>query len=301
MALPPKPIEKKQIMSAIKNVTVLGTGVLGSQIAFQTAFHGFTVIAYDTNAEAIAQAKARFTLLAQTYIDEHVAGAADGGSAAALAHISYSFELGDAVKDADLVIEVVPENLDIKRALYTELAKLAPPKTIFATNSSTLLPSALKDFTGRPDRFIALHYANRVWLHNTAEIMGTTATAPAVVRTIVDFATATGMVPIEIKKEHAGYLLNSLLVPLLSAAGDLLVDGIAEPDMVDKTWRIGTGAPLGPFQIFDIVGLSTAYNISAMNPDPKRQAFAKLLKERYLDLGKLGTSTGEGFYSYPKK
>jgi 3-hydroxybutyryl-CoA dehydrogenase len=301
MALQHKPREKKQTMSAIKNVTVLGTGVLGSQIAFQTAFHGFTVIAYDINAEAIAQAKARFTLLAQTYIDEHVAGAVDGGSAAALAHVSYSFELGDAVKDADLVIEVVPENLDIKRALYTELAKLAPPKTIFATNSSTLLPSALKDFTGRPDRFIALHYANRVWLHNTAEIMGTTATAPAVVRTVVDFATATGMVPIEIKKEHAGYLLNSLLVPLLSAAGDLLVDGIAEPDMVDKTWRIGTGAPMGPFQIFDIVGLTTAYNISAMNPDPKRQAFAKLIKERYLDRGKLGTSTGEGFYSYPKK
>jgi 3-hydroxybutyryl-CoA dehydrogenase len=287
-------------MTAFKNVTVLGTGVLGSQIAFQTAFHGFTVIAYDINAEAIAQAKERFTLLAQTYVDEQVTGAADGGSEAALAHISYSFELGDAVKDADLIIEVVPENLDIKRALYTELAKLAPPKTIFATNSSTLLPSALKDFTGRPDRFIALHYANRVWLHNTAEIMGTTATAPQVVRTIVDFATATGMVPIEIKKEHAGYLLNSLLVPLLSAAGDLLVDGIAEPDMVDKTWRIGTGAPLGPFQIFDVVGLMTAYNISANNPDPKRQAFAKLLKERYLDQGKLGTSTGEGFYSYPK-
>lgn len=288
-------------MTAIKNVTILGTGVLGSQIAFQTAFHNFTVIAYDINAEIIGQAKARFASLAQTYIDEDVAGAADGGSAAALANIRYSFELGDAVKDADLVIEVVPENLEIKRTLYIELAKLAPPKTIFATNSSTLLPSALKDFTGRPDRFIALHYANRVWLHNTAEIMGTTATAPAVVQTIIDFATATGMVPIEIKKEHAGYILNSLLVPFLSAAGDLLVDGIAEPDMVDKTWRIGTGAPLGPFQIFDIVGLKTAYNISSMNPDPKRQAFAKLLKERYLDKGKFGTSTGEGFYSYPKK
>ena len=301
MALPPKPNRIKQPMTAIKNVTVLGTGVLGSQIAFQTAFHGFTVIAYDINAEAIAQAKARFILLAQQYIDERIAGAADGGSEAALTHLSYSFELGDAVKDADLVIEVVPENLEIKRALYTELAKLAPPKTIFATNSSTLLPSELKDFTGRPDRFIALHYANHVWLHNTAEIMGTTATAPAVVRAIVDFATATGMVPIEIKKEHAGYLLNSLLVPLLSAAGDLLVDGIAEPEMVDKTWRIGTGAPMGPLQIFDVVGLTTAYNISAMNPDPKRQAFAKLLKERYIDQGKLGTSTGEGFYIYPKR
>jgi 3-hydroxybutyryl-CoA dehydrogenase len=288
------PQQKEQLMTTIKNVTVLGTGVLGSQIAFQSAFHGFSVIAYDI----IEQAKGRFAGLAQTYIDEHVAGAANGGSAAALANINYSFKLSDAVKDADLVIEVVPENLDIKRATYTELAKLAPPKAIFATNSSTLLPSAMKDFTGRPERFIALHYANHVWSHNTAEVMGTTATAPDVVRTIIDFATATGMVPIVIKKEHAGYLLNSLLVPLLSAAGDLLVDGIAEPDMIDKTWRIGTGAPLGPFQIFDIVGLTTAYNISAMSQNPKRQAFAKLLKESYLDKGKLGTSTGEGFYSY---
>ncbi len=180
MAMTPARKQTKQPMVAIKNVTVLGTGALGSQIAFQTAFHGFTVIAYDINAEAIAQAKSQFTRLAQTYIDQHVAGAADGGSAAALGHISDSFEFGESVKDADLVIEVVPENLDIKRTLYIELAKLAPPKTIFATNSSSLLPSALKDFTGRPDRFIALHCAKQVWLHNTAEIMGTTATARAV-------------------------------------------------------------------------------------------------------------------------
>jgi len=301
IVVPPHLKQKEQPMTTIKNVTVLGTGVLGSQIAFQTAFHGFTVIAYDINAEIIAQAKTRFASLAQTYIDEHVVGAANGGSAAALANISYSFELADAVKDADLVIEVVPEKLEIKRDVYTRLAKLAPPKTIFATNSSTLLPSAMKDATGRPDRFIALHYANRVWSHNTAEIMGTTDTAPAVTQAIVEFATATGMVPIELKKEHAGYLLNALLVPFLGAAGDLLVDDIAEPDMVDKTWRIATGAPLGPFQIYDIVGLTTAYNISLANPAPKRQAFAKLLKERYIDKGKLGRSTGEGFYSYLKK
>ncbi|PKQ14563.1 MAG: 3-hydroxybutyryl-CoA dehydrogenase, partial [Actinobacteria bacterium HGW-Actinobacteria-8] len=285
-------------MTTIKNVSVLGTGVLGSQIAFQTAFHGFSVIAYDISAEIIEQAKARFAGLAQTYIDEHVAGAADGGSAAALANIRYSFDLGEAVEDADLVIESVPEKLDIKREVYTALAKLAPPRTIFATNSSTLLPSEMKDFTGRPERFIALHYANRVWSHNTAEIMGTTATAPAVFQAIVDFAKATGMIPIEIKKEKAGYLLNSLLVPLLSAAGDLLVDGVAEPEMVDKVWRIATGAPLGPFQILDVVGLTTAYNILAADPDPKRQVFAKLLKESYIDEGKLGRATGEGFYSY---
>ena len=105
------------------------------------------------------------------------------------------------------------------------------------------------------------------------------------------------MVPIEIKKEHAGYVLNSLLVPFLNAASGLLVNGVAEAETIDKTWRIGTGAPLGPFQIFDIVGLTTAYNISAMG-DETSQRFAALLKEQYLDQGKLGVATGEGFYRY---
>ncbi|SFR83813.1 3-hydroxybutyryl-CoA dehydrogenase [Agromyces sp. CF514] len=285
-------------MTAIANVTVLGTGVLGSQIAYQTAFSGFDVVAYDISDAALETAKQRFAGLAETYVREGVAGAVDGAQAA-LARITYSADLGEAVANADLVIEAIPEQLALKQSTYEQLATLAPERTIFATNSSTLLPSDLAPFTGRADRFLALHFANRVWAHNTAEVMGTEATDPAVYATVADFAGKIGMVPIEIKKEKAGYLLNSLLVPFLSAAGELLVDGIAEPDAIDKTWRIGTGAPMGPFQIYDIVGLTTAYNISKAG-GPKQQAFADLIKERYIDQGKLGVATGEGFYTYPK-
>jgi len=283
-------------MAEPTKITVLGTGVLGSQIAYQTAFHGFDVVAYDISAEVLEQAQVRFAGLAATYAKE-VAGAADGQADAALARIRLSADLADAVTDADLVIEAIPENLALKRDTYTKLAALAPEHTIFATNSSTLLPSDLSGFTGRPDRFLALHFANHVWVQNTAEIMGTPATDPAVFQTVVDFASAIGMVPIEIRKEKAGYLLNSLLVPFLDAAGELVVGGYADPETIDKTWRIGTGAPLGPFQIYDIVGLTTAYNISS-HGGPKQQAFAAYLKENYIDQGKLGTSTGEGFYSY---
>lgn len=285
-------------MTAIANVTVLGTGVLGSQIAYQTAFSGFDVVAYDISDAALETAKQRFAGLAETYVAEGVAGAVDGAQAA-LARITYSADLGRAVANADLVIEAIPEQLALKQSTYEQLAALAPERTIFATNSSTLLPSDLAPFTGRADRFLALHFANRVWAHNTAEVMGTEATDPAVFATVAAFAGEIGMVPIEIKKEKAGYLLNSLLVPFLSAAGELLVDGIAEPDAIDKTWRIGTGAPMGPFQIYDIVGLTTAYNISKAG-GPKQQAFADLIKERYIDQGKLGVATGEGFYTYPK-
>ena len=284
-------------MIAITNVTVLGTGVLGSQIAYQTAFHGFAVTAYDINDDVLAAAKTRFEGLAATYVNEKVAGAADGGAEKGLANIRYSADLAEAVADADLVIEAIPENLQLKQETYTKLGELAPEKTIFATNSSTLLPSDLVGFTGRPERFLALHFANHVWVNNTAEVMGTTQTDPEVYRTVVDFASAIGMVPIEIKKEKAGYLLNSLLVPLLDAAAELLVDGIADPATIDKTWRVGTGAPKGPFEIFDIVGLTTAYNISSVS-GPKQREFAAYLKENYIDKGKLGLATGEGFYRY---
>ncbi|MFK4728863.1 3-hydroxyacyl-CoA dehydrogenase [Agromyces mediolanus] len=282
----------------MQHITVLGTGVLGSQIAFQTAYHGFDVVAYDVDEPALAAATERFAKLAETYRAEGVAGAAEGKAEEALARIRTSHVLADAVADADLVIEAVPENPDIKKAVYEELGRVAPARTIFATNSSTLLPSALAPFTGRPEQFLALHFANRVWAHNTAEVMGTEQTDPAVYRAVVEFAGRIGMVPIEIKKEKAGYLLNSLLVPFLQAAGELLVDGIAEPEAIDQTWRIGTGAPMGPFQIYDVVGLTTAYNISMMG-DEKQRAFAALIKERYLDQGKLGVATGEGFYTYP--
>ncbi|MGI9822121.1 3-hydroxyacyl-CoA dehydrogenase [Agromyces sp. Marseille-Q5079] len=282
----------------IANVTVLGTGVLGSQIAYQTAFSGFDVVAYDISDDALEAARQRFAGLADTYVKEGVAGAADGAQAA-LGRVTFSADLAAAVANADLVIEAIPEQLALKQSTYEKLAALAPERTIFATNSSTLLPSDLAPFTGRADRFLALHFANRVWAHNTAEVMGTDATSPDVYATVVDFASSIGMVPIAIKKEKAGYLLNSLLVPFLSAAGELLVDGIAEPDAIDKTWRIGTGAPMGPFQIYDIVGLTTAYNISKAG-GPKQQAFADLIKERYIDQGKLGVATGEGFYTYPK-
>lgn len=284
-------------MPEIKTLTVLGTGVLGSQIAYQAAFHGFAVTAYDLDGQAIEKARARFAQLAGIYRTQ-VAGAKDGQAEAALANLRLTTDLGTAVADADLVIEAVPELLELKRDMFRKLAELAPAKTIFATNSSTLLPSNLKDATGRPDRFLAIHYANNIWAQNIAEVMGTNDTDPAVFDAVVGFARNSGLEPIEIRKEKAGYVLNSLLVPLLNAAAGLLLQGIASPETIDKTWRIATGAPTGPFQIYDVVGLGTAYNIAASSPDVGSQAFAQYLKENYIDHGKLGVSTGEGFYTY---
>lgn len=279
----------------ISRVTVLGTGTLGSQIAMQTAYHGFTVTAYDINDEVIKQAQARLDSLAAVYRWE--LGDRDKAKAA-WERITLTADLAEAVRDADLVIEAVPEDLQIKRDVYAQLARFAPATAIFATNSSTLLPSDLAEFTGRPAQFLALHFANQVWKHNTAEIMGHPGTDPAVYDWVVDFAEAIGMVPITLKKEKAGYLLNSLLVPFLNAAGQLVAGGYADPEIVDKTWKIATGAPHGPFEIYDVVGLQTAYHI-AKSGNADSQRFAEYLKTNYLDQGKLGVASGEGFYKYP--
>src|SRR5262245_16288418 len=246
----------------INKVTVLGTGVLGSQIAYQSAYSGFEVTAYDISDEIVNRARRRFAELAARY-EREVNGAAGGRAQAALTRIKYSSNLADAVRDADVVIEAAPERPDVKKELYAKLGPLAPEKAIFATNTSTLLPSVLADATGRPDRFLALHFANEIWIKNVAEIMGHPGTSPAVYDATVEFARRIGMEPIEIRKEQPGYVINSLLVPFLQAALSLVVNGVADPETIDKTWRITTRAPEGPLQLVDIAGLNTIYNIAA--------------------------------------
>ena len=283
-------------MTDIRRVTVLGTGVLGAQIAFQTAYSGFEVTAYDIDDAALDRGRDTFAGLVATY-EREVDGAAGGKASAALERLTLTKDLADAAREADLIIEAIPEILELKRETFGKLNSLAPESTIFATNSSSLLPSAIADATGRPDRFLALHFANRIWSSNTAEVMGTPETSPDVFDTVVEFASEIGMVPIPIHKEKAGYVLNSLLIPFLNAGVELAADGYATPQDVDKVWRIGTGSPMGPFQILDIIGLNTPYNIMSAG-DERNRGFAAWIKENYLDQGRTGVAAGKGFYDY---
>lgn len=283
--------------SEIKNVAVLGTGVLGSQIIYQTAYHGFRVTAYDIDEAALDLARQRLTGYAAAYPSEMPQ--ADAARASAVPEdITYTTDLELAAADADLVIEAVPEYLGLKQDTFRKLARVAPPKTIFASNSSTLLPSQIKDSTNRPDRYLHLHFANHIWVRNVAEIMGSPDTDPGVFERVVAFAEDIGMVPIEVQKEEPGYVLNALMVPFLQAAGGLIADDVASPETVDATWRIGAGSPLGPAQYFDIIGLNTVYAIAVSSEDERQQRFAAHLKEKYIDKGNLGVTTGQGFYTY---
>lgn len=283
-----------------QHITVAGSGVLGSQIAFQTAFKGFVVSIYDINDEAIERAKERITKLKKRYQED--LGATDDAVNDAFNRISFHSDLAKAVANADLVIEAVPEVVNIKTNFYKQLAEVAPDKTIFVTNSSTMLPSQFAEATGRPEKFLALHFANEIWTNNTAEIMKHPGTNMDVFQDVIEFAKAIGMVALPLHKEQPGYILNSLLVPFLEAAQMLLINEIADPETIDKTWMIATGSPKGPFAILDVVGITTAYNIANGKAQAGKKEFEKLaayLKTEYLDKGKLGTASGEGFYTYP--
>lgn len=284
-----------------KNITIAGSGVLGYQIAFQTAFHGFNVTVYDINDEVLEKAKTKFNGLSDAYKTD--LNATQQQLDRTFQDLSYTSDLAEAVKNADLLIEAVPEDPKIKTEFYKKLAKVAPEKTVFTTNSSTLLPSQFAKITGRPSKFLALHFANKIWLHNTAEIMEHTTTDPQVFKDVVGFAKAIGMLTLPLHKEQPGYILNSLLVPLLSSALDLLVGDVADQETIDKTWMKATSAPLGPFGILDVVGITSAYNIGKISAEKTKNELkiktVKYLKENYIDKNKLGVSTGEGFYKYP--
>ena len=322
-----------------KNVVVAGGGVLGSQIAFQCAYCGFNVTVLVQGESGKKALMDKFNTLKKTYIQtikvmNTKAGKAPGLWANGIADIKHhnlnkcmnkvknimdfiSIETNqaEALSDADLVIESITEIFDVKKDFYESIAPLMPAKTVIVTNSSTLLPSKLAKYTGRPEKYLAMHFANSIWKNNIAEIMKHSETSDKYFKEIIKFAEAINMVPLAAKEEKAGYLLNSLLVPFLLCAMDLLANGVSDPETIDKAWTLGTGAPHGPFKILDTVGLETAKNIVLQYqkvPNLLDPLFKKMMLpynydgmldilNKYIEKGKTGKAVGEGFYKHDKK
>lgn len=320
-------------MTNFKKIVVAGGGVLGSQIAYQAAYCGFDVTIWLRSEGSIGRCQPKLDNLKKTYIDalnlmaDPVKGEANWCPGLAemgkfdldeclkkVENINVRLELdmAKAVKDADLVIESMAENADDKIKFYTTLAPLLDEKTVVVTNSSTLLPSAFAKYTGRPDKYLSMHFANSIWKNNVAEIMVQDKTDKKYFDMICEFANEIRMLALPVLKEKSGYLLNSMLVPFLLSGLDLYANGISDPESIDLAWTKGTGAPKGPFKIFDTVGLTTALNIvdqyqkvpGLFKPMLSKMMMPynfkgmKAILEKYIAEGKLGMSSGEGFYKY---
>lgn len=314
----------------MKNITIVGGGVLGSQIAFQVAYCGFNVTIWLRSHDSVNRTKAKLLELKKTYTNNiNIMNSEEGKNYNnwcrgisdydnfdykkcikrvddAYKNIKFEIDLGMAVHNADLVIESMTEDFDLKKELYSKMSYLLPKNTIVVTNSSTLLPSKLAKYTGRPEMFLSLHFANSIWKNNTAEVMKHNKTRDDIFNTVIEFARKINMIALPIVKEKSGYLLNSMLIPFLFSGLDLLVNGISDVESIDKAWTLGTGSPKGPFQILDTVGIKTAYEIVLMYVKIPSflapynfKGMEKLLK-KYIDEGKLGKSSGEGFYKYDR-
>lgn len=284
----------------IKNITIAGGGTLGSQVAWQTAFSGFEVIVYDAFEKGIEACKKSHDKYDGIY--RQTLKATELDIKKTRDRISYTTDLSEAIKNADLLSESVPEDPKIKMEFYEKVSKLAPEKTIFTTNSSTLLPSDFVEAVDRPEKFLALHFANLIWINNIGELMAHKGTDPKYMNVVKQFARDIGMVPVVLKKERNGYILNSILGPMLTSAMELVQRGVADYEDVDRTMMV-SGFESGPFKILDVIGLETAYNVEIYwgnrLKDKQRLANAAYIKENYIDKGKLGIKTGEGFYKYP--
>ena len=319
-----------------KKVVIAGGGVLGTQIGLICAYHGFDTTFWLRSESSIGRTTPKIERYSALMLEdlakakalignpiggmlyprglirswkgttaEDIDALIEEGKKNFAEKVHIELDLAKALSGAYIVIESMTEEPKAKIGMYNAMKDLLDEDTILCTNSSTLLPSMFAQYTGRPEKYCALHFANTIWKNNTGEVMGHPGTDPAIYQKVVEFAAAIGMVPLQLHKEQPGYILNSMLVPFLSAAQALWANGVADPETIDLTWRLATSAPAGPFQILDIVGLETAYNINQMKPAAQVEGtlenrMGKLLKEK-IDRGETGVNAGKGFYDYTKK
>ena len=283
-------------MAEIRKVAVLGCGLMGSGIAEVCAKAGYETRVREVNDEFAQKGRAS--------IEKSLGRAVDKGKLEAsardeiLGRITMTTRLAD-LKDCDLIIEAVTENLEMKNDMFRELDGVCPEHTIFASNTSSLTIAAMAAATSRPHRFVGLHFFNPVPVMKLVEVVRSIATEQEAFRTAYDFAASLGKTPIE-AKDTSGFVVNRLLVPYMLDAIRCLEQGLASMEDIDTAMTLGTGYPMGPFVLCDFVGIDTLYYISEIMFEEFREprfAPPPLLK-RMVTLGYFGRKTKRGFYDY---
>ena len=284
----------------IKCVLIVGAGTMGQQIAAQCAVHGFDVVLYDITQDILDHALERMNKLFAYFVskDKYAQKEVD----AAKNRIASTTSPQEAAAKADLISESVPEDPALKKKVFSQFHSLCPERTIFTTNTSTLVPSMFAEEAGRPDKLVALHFHD-VRTTNVVDVMPHPGTSDETMRLVIAFAKKIGQLPIVLEKESPGYVFNFLLTALFQAAQTLSSNGVASIEEVDRAWMGVMHMPIGPFGLMDSIGIDTLWKAAdywaTQSKDQQNRKNADFLK-KYVDRGLLGQKCGQGFYSYPK-
>lgn len=283
----------------IKNILIIGSGTMGQQIGFQCALYGCHVVLYDINDEILEKAMDRIKRLASRMTRE--GRITPDQAAETINNIRTTTDMADAAKDADLISESVPEDPVIKGKVFAQLNTLCPERTIFTTNTSTLLPSMIAPDTGRPEKFLAYHFHD-IRMTNVVDVMPHPGTSPEYVEIVKQFAEKTGLAPIVLQKESIGYVFNYMFSGLFESALTLASEEVSSVEDIDRVWMGIMRTLIGPFGLMDSVGLDTVWHVinfwAKKTEDPVKIKNAEFVK-KYVDRGELGQKTRKGFYSYP--
>lgn len=285
----------------VKKVAVIGAGNMGHQIAMSCAIQGFRVACTDVKEDILKKAEA--------FVDKYLPGRVSKGKMTqeqadkARANIRFTDSMEDAVKDADFVIEAVLEILDLKRKIFADLDKMAPPHAILATNSSFIVSSRIADATKRPEKVVNLHFFNPALVMKLVEVVQGPHTSAETVEIAMDLCKKLEKVPVHLKKEVDGFLLNRIFRAIYHEAMWVLEMGVATVEDIDKACVYGAGHPMGPFRLNDLTGIDLSYILgmeSFRQTGDRANLPSPSLVEKYVK-GEYGEKTGKGWYDYTKK
>lgn len=280
----------------MQNIFVVGAGTMGLDIAQVFAKAGMTVVVRDISDAIIENAEKKMNANLEKLVAK---GKMTQTEAEGLrARVSYTVAM-DPAKDADLVLEAIIERFDLKKSVFQELDAICKPECIFCSNTSSISITEMAAVSGRPDRFLGMHFFNPATVMKLIEVTRSLTSSDETFRAVYELSERIGKQPVEVQ-DSPGFVVNRILVPMMNEAAFVLSEGVASAEDIDRAMQLGANHPMGPLHLADLVGLDVVLYICDVmyneTHDPKFRAC--YLLRRMVRAGKLGRKTGEGFFKY---